>query len=131
MYPFPFTILRIILAENERVIARQITSLLLGWGHEIIYCGNDGWSVLEKVSYHPPDLILTGLYLKGGMNGIELSARLRVRWDIPIVIVSGACSKDILEGWKPEEGLFFLAKPFLPNQLRTIILAALQQRSYP
>lgn len=131
MYPFPFTILRIIIAENERVIARQISNLLLDWGHEIIYCGNDGWSVLEKVSFHPPDLILTGLYLKGEMDGMELSARLRARWDIPVILVSGAYSKDLPEDWTPEEGLFFLAKPFLPAQLRTIIRAALHQSSYP
>lgn len=112
------------------MIARQITTLLLDWGHEIMYCGNDGWSVLEKVSYHPPDLILTGLYLKGEMNGIELSARLRARWEIPIILVSGACSEDLPDDWTPEEGLFFLAKPFLPTQLRTIIRAALHQSSF-
>ncbi|MDX2248323.1 MAG: response regulator [Bacteroidia bacterium] len=119
--------MRIFAVEHKQVLASQITKLLVEWGHEITYCGNDGYKVLEMVSHHPPDLILTGLYLKGPMNGIELIDRLWTRWEIPVVVLSGADLGDFPAAWQDRPGFFFLAKPFIPSQLCGIIEKALQQ----
>ena len=126
MLSFPLH-MRILMVENERVIASQTAKLLLGWGHDIIYCGNDGRKLLEITSRHPPDLILTGFYLKGRMKGVELVERLWARWDVPVVVISGVAYADLPEAWNSRPRLFFLAKPFLPSQLHLIIEKALPQ----
>ncbi|MCB0851091.1 MAG: response regulator [Bacteroidetes bacterium] len=118
---------RILAVEHKQVLATHITRLLVGRGHEITYCGNDGHKVLEMVSHNPPDLILTSLYLKGPMNGIELIDRLWVRWEIPVVVISGPDPSDLPAAWQDRPEFFFLGKPFLPGQLCDIIEKALQQ----
>lgn len=122
--PIILTILRILLAENQRVIASQAISLLRGWGHEITYCGHDGHKVLAAVSHRPPDLILTGFRLKGSMQGIELVSRLQARWDIPVVVVSGVTFEELPAAWRDRAGLYFLSKPFVSSQLHAIIQQA-------
>ncbi|MDP5169396.1 MAG: response regulator, partial [Bacteroidia bacterium] len=112
------------MAENERVIATQIAQHLSDWGHETTHCQHDGWALLEAVNYNPPDLILINLRLKGSMSGVELAYRLRARWNIPIVVVSGTSLEDLPQGWLNSDGLFFLPKPFLPFQLRELVEAA-------
>jgi len=116
--------LRILLAENERVIASQTTRLLRDWGHEITYCGHDGHKVLAAVAHHPPDLILTGFRLKGSMKGIELVSRLWARWDIPVVLVSGVAVEEVPAAWRDRAGLYFLSKPFISSQLHSILQQA-------
>ncbi|MEM9986209.1 MAG: response regulator [Bacteroidota bacterium] len=113
--------MRILIVENEHVIASHVTRLLLTWGHDIIYYGHDGHQLLAEVDHHPPDLILTGLFLKGPIQGLELIERLRTRWHIPVVILSGATVSDLPSGWQDKPVTFFLAKPFLPHQLRAVI----------
>ena len=118
----PFSLpMHILVVEHKRVIASQVTKLLVAWGHEITYCGHDGHQVLDLVERRPPDLLLTGLYLKGSMPGLELIDRLWARWDIPVVVLSGTDPGDLPAAWRDRPGLFFLAKPFLPSQLYGII----------
>ena len=112
---------RILITEPKRVIASHLTKLLRGWGHEVIYCGHDGGKLLAQVAHHPPDLILTGFHLQGSMNSFEMLSRLWARWDIPVVLLSGAVPIDLPPAWQQQASLFFLAKPFLPYQLHLVI----------
>ena len=121
--------MRILLVENQRVIARQTTKLLRDWGHDIVYCGHEGSTLLGQVDHHPPDLILTGFYLRGSMQAVELVERLWTRWDIPVVVLSGADPTALPAAWHHKPGLFFLSKPFLPTQLYDIIEEALHTPS--
>lgn len=117
--------MRILIVEDEEAIAWQIRRLLGDWGHEVAGSVGSGLLALEHVQRHPPDLILINLHLAGDMDGVELTGRLQARWDIPIVMVSGSDPEELPEELLGRPGLMFLAKPFLPFQLREIIGAAL------
>lgn len=119
------------MVEHQRLIACQTTRLLHSWGYEILYCGNDGQRLLREVAHRPPDLVMTGIHLQGPMNGIEMLSRLWIRWQIPVVVLSGLAVEDLPKAWQRRPGLFFLAKPFLPSQLHLIINSALDYGRLP
>jgi DNA-binding response OmpR family regulator len=67
--------MHILVVEDERQLARHITSALTRHGHEASAC-NDGAEGLQAALGHPPDLIVLDLGLPG-LDGLSVLARLR------------------------------------------------------
>ena len=67
--------MHILVVEDERQLARHITSALTRHGHEARAC-NDGAEGLQAALGHPPDLIVLDLGLPG-LDGLSVLARLR------------------------------------------------------
>jgi DNA-binding response OmpR family regulator len=67
--------MHILVVEDERQLARHITSALTRHGHEARAC-NDGADGLQAALGHPPDLIVLDLGLPG-LDGLSVLARLR------------------------------------------------------
>jgi DNA-binding response OmpR family regulator len=67
--------MHILVVEDERQLARHITSALIRHGHEARAC-NDGADGLQAALGHPPDLIVLDLGLPG-LDGLSVLARLR------------------------------------------------------
>src|SRR5450759_1241013 len=67
--------MHILVIEDERQLARHITSALIRHGHEAAphYDGAEG---LQAALSHPPDLIVLDLNLPG-LDGLSVLARLR------------------------------------------------------
>jgi len=67
--------MHILVVEDERQLARHITSALTRHGHEARAC-NDGADGLQAALSRPPDLIVLDLGLPG-LDGLSVLARLR------------------------------------------------------
>ncbi len=81
----PFAI-KVLLIDDEPAIAKALRPLLQGHGFSVAVAetGNDGLAQLENFA---PDLILLDLGLPD-INGVELTAELRRRTDVPIIVLS-------------------------------------------
>ena len=59
------------------------------------------------------------------MDGIEAAARIRDRFNIPVVYVTGYADEDVLERAKVTEPFGYVLKPFEDRELNSTIEIAL------
>ena len=115
----------ILIVEDDRIVAEdtKITLKKLGFGVSGIV--PSGEEVLKKVETEPPDLVLMDIELEGKMDGIEAAARIRDRFNIPVVYVTGYADEDVLERAKVTEPFGYIVKPFEDRELNSAIEIAL------
>lgn len=113
--------IKILVVEDEAIIAKNIESKLLKAGYEVVdtvYTGNDAIkSALEK----NPDIILLDIKLKGAIGGIEAAEKIKQVKDIPVIYLTSYTDEDTFEKAKLTEPAAFLSKPFNIDELNRII----------
>ncbi|QGM44264.1 ATP-binding response regulator [Methylocystis heyeri] len=123
----------ILVIDDEAAIQQAMTSLLAGWGHEVIAAGSCA-EMLERVAICPlrPDLIISDYRLRAGENGIAVVERLRLEYndDIPAMLITGDTAPDRLKEAQ-ESGLLLLHKPLSNGKLRAAIRNLMQTSSEP
>ncbi|MBI5382181.1 MAG: response regulator transcription factor [Opitutae bacterium] len=108
--------MRILVVEDERQLARHITSALGRHGHDA-HAQHDGPAGLQAALAQPPDLIVLDLNLPG-LDGLEVLARLRAAGSPARVIILTARSEveQRVKGLKAGAD-DYLAKPFSMEEL--------------
>jgi two-component system, OmpR family, KDP operon response regulator KdpE len=77
---------RILVVDDEPQITRVLRTTLSAQGHEV-RVANDGESALNIMKEWTPDLLITDLAMPE-MNGLELCRRVRMKSEIPIIVLS-------------------------------------------
>lgn len=119
-------ILRILIAEDDRVTRRFLEAHLKRWGHDLVVCedGNQAWAELNKED--APKLVVLD-WIMPGMDGPTLCREVRKMETRPytyIILLTAKSSKeDIIEGLEAGSD-DYITKPFDPQELRVRIRAA-------
>ena len=120
---------KILVVEDEAIIAKNIESKLLKAGYDVVdtvYTGNDAVkSALEK----NPDIILLDIKLKGETGGIEAAEKIKQVKDIPVIYLTSYTDEDTFEKAKLTEPAAYLSKPFNLDELNRIIQLTLFNHS--
>ncbi|MDJ0390110.1 response regulator [Roseomonas sp. E05] len=101
---------RILVVDDEAIIALALSMLLEDHGHEVEVASN-GRAALAAASNAPPDLLITD-YMMPLMNGAELIAAIRSSDElrhVPIILSSAADEAQIRAATMAYDG--FVAKP--------------------
>lgn len=116
---------RVLLVEDDSSIRLSLALALEDEGYEVRAVGR-GEEALERFTEAPADLVLVDLMLPG-MDGFEVTRRLRRDSDVPIIVVSARSdTHDIVAGL--EAGADdYITKPFVVKEL-TARLRALRRR---
>jgi DNA-binding response OmpR family regulator len=112
---------RLLIAEDNACIALSMVQLLQSWNYQIQGVFSTGEKAWQEIQANPPNLVMVNIHLAGKMDGIEFIQRLRVRFGIPVIIISGVILSDL----PPMPGVWMLPKPFLPFQLKRVVEGAL------
>jgi CheY-like chemotaxis protein len=123
---------RILLAEDEPILASIIEDLLTTEGQEVVVC-NDGQSAWEKLQSPEErfDVILLDRVMPG-LDGLELLRRIKAepRLDhIPVIMETGQGDKESIREGLAEGAYYYLTKPFQPEVMLAVVQAALDQFS--
>jgi signal transduction histidine kinase len=103
---------RIMIVEDEGIVAMQIKSLLLDLGYEIAAVAAKGEEAVKKAVETIPDLILMDIRLEGEMTGIKAAKLIRDALDIPIIYLTAYADEKTVAQAKLTEPSGFLIKPF-------------------
>ena len=112
---------RLLIVEDERIIAEDIKGTLVQFGYQVIDIIPDGESVLECYEELNPDLILMDIMLAGKINGIETAIKIKEKHNIPIIYLTAYSNEPILESAKITEPFGYLIKPFEEHELHATI----------
>ena len=104
--------IRILLVEDEKLIARNERDTLERMGYEVVDSIRKGNEAVEKALSLKPDLILMDISLKGEMDGIEAASKIMEHSTVPIIYLTGRSDKGTLERAKKTKPYGFLTKPF-------------------
>ncbi|MFN4151858.1 MAG: response regulator [Candidatus Sericytochromatia bacterium] len=117
---------KILIVEDERIVAIDIKSTLEAEGFEIVDIVISGEAAIEKAIELKPDLILMDIFLRGSLNGIEASKKIKENMDIPIIYLTAYEDKATIDKAKETNPVEYLVKPFEEDVLIETIKRVLQ-----
>ena len=112
---------KILIVEDESITAMSMTDLLELWGYAVCEPAPSGEDALKVAEAERPALAILDIKLRGDMTGIELSARLKERFGIPVVFISGYADEAIRKQAEDAGANGFLLKPFDLAHLKTML----------
>lgn len=116
---------RILIVEDDMIIAANISLQLTRLGYEVIGIESRGEEAVSHAFRNPPDIILMDINLKGAINGIEAAHAIRRQREIPIVYLTANNDEATFSKAKETQPHAFISKPFSAlNLQRSIALVA-------
>ncbi|HSP89023.1 MAG TPA: adenylate/guanylate cyclase domain-containing protein [Ignavibacteriaceae bacterium] len=116
---------KILIAEDETIIAIDIKSTLQKIGYSVLEIATSGEKVIELLSVSKPDLILMDISLAGNLDGIETTEIISKKYDLPVVYLTALTNNETLERARVTEPFGYLLKPFDERNLHSTIEMAL------
>jgi serine phosphatase RsbU (regulator of sigma subunit)/DNA-binding NarL/FixJ family response regulator len=120
---------RIMVVEDEGVVALQIRESLQGMGYEVPLVALTGEEAVARLLETEPDLVLMDIQLKGALSGIDTAQRIRKRLDVPIVYLTAFSDAETLVQAQLTEPYGYILKPFEEKGLHAIIQMSLLKHS--
>ncbi|MCE5254198.1 MAG: response regulator transcription factor [Actinomycetia bacterium] len=115
----------ILVVDDDENLRRLVAAYLESEGYEVEQAA-DAEAALASVKRHEPDLILLDLMLPG-LSGLEVARRVRVKRQIPILMLTARGSEDdMLQGFDAGAD-DYLVKPFSPKVLVARVRALLRR----
>jgi two-component system chemotaxis response regulator CheY len=119
-----------ILVVDDSALARRTLRKILEANEHAIKEAEDGDSALEQYFLDKPDLVLLDLVMKG-MYGIDVLNKLREMDPEARVIVASADIQSSTHAMAKDAGARgFITKPFIPDQVKEAVDAALERETY-
>jgi DNA-binding LytR/AlgR family response regulator len=111
---------RILIAEDDWIIAKEISLTLQDLGFEVIGTFDTGEELLQKLPTLKPDLILLDIDLAGTMTGIDIAEKLKPQ-GIPFIFLTAMADIQTIEKAKQTEPYAYLVKPVRAESLLSTI----------
>ena len=76
---------KILIVEDQKIIARDIEGLLIDWGYHVVGCADTSEAALDLFITEEPDIALVDIHLCGETDGIDTVHKFNKIRPIPIV----------------------------------------------
>jgi len=116
---------KILVVEDEAIVAKDIEVCLKKIGYEVMGTFSKGEKVMPAIEEEQPDLVLMDIMLAGDMTGIDVSTKIKEKFDIPVVFLTAYADEKTISKAKVTEPYGYVIKPFKEIDLRTSIEMAL------
>lgn len=127
--------LKILIVEDEMLIAANIANQLESFGYEVIGVIPRGEEAIKVVQSDKPDLVLMDINLKGELDGIETAKKIQQEGQIPIIYLTANSDDDHFNRAKATNPFAFLSKPFkrldVQRALELASIRILQENNEP
>jgi len=120
---------RILVVEDEAIVAMGIKQKLEDLGHQVVDIAYTGEDAVQTALETKPDLILMDIVLKGNVDGIEAAAKIRNQLDIPVIYLTAYSDEEVLERARTTEPYGYIIKPFKKTELNANIEMALYKHA--
>ena len=115
---------RVLIIEDEAIIAMDIESIVASMGHAVTGIARTRSRAVEIGLRDKPDLILADIQLADDSSGIDaVNEILRSFPDTPVIFIT-AFPERLLTGDRPEPA-FLISKPYTEDQVRSSVSQAM------
>jgi len=121
---------KILIVEDESIIAEDISDSLISLGYRITGMVYSGEEAIEAAAKCRPDLVLMDVNLQGEIDGITAAAEIRSRFQIPVVYLTAYADENTLRRVNATKPFGYIVKPFEEKNLHTTIQLALHRHEY-
>jgi CheY-like chemotaxis protein len=119
----------VLVVEDETLVRVTALAIIEESGFEAIAAGNGDEAIRAMETRSDIRAVFTDVQMPGQMDGIKLAEVIRDRWpSVALLVTSG--KGQILESELPNGGRF-LAKPYLPFQIETVLRELLEKPRSP
>lgn len=116
---------KIIVVEDELIIAYDIKSILEQEDYEVIINIVDVEQAITAIEIENPDLVLIDVNLKSNKDGIRIGHYLLQKDTIPFVYITSNSDSATLDKIKDTRPYGFIVKPFKPIDIKSTVYLAL------
>jgi PAS domain S-box-containing protein len=116
---------KILVVEDESIVARDIRNMLAGLGYEVTAVVSGAMAAIQKAQETGPDIVLMDVMLNGDITGVEAAEQIYTNFSIPVVYLTAFADSTTVQQAKKTEPFGYIIKPFEERELQTTIEIAL------
>lgn len=116
---------RILVVEDENIIAMDIRHTLKGFGYEVCGVVSSGEESIERAFQNHPDLVLMDIKLRGTIDGICAAKKIQSQMNVPVIYLTAYGDESTLNRVDKTKPYGYIHKPFHESELRFKIESAL------
>ena len=116
---------KILIVEDEAVIAIRLQERLTAMGYHIIGMSYSSEEAMEHARRLRPDVILMDIMIPGKMDGIAVANSVKTELDIPVIFLTAFSEDKIIDRAKQAEPYGYIVKPFQDRELKACVEVAL------
>lgn len=118
---------KILVVEDEALLAEEIRDRLEHLGHQVVGVADNGADAIDIARRTRPDLVLMDIRIKGDLDGIETADLIHGELDTPVVFSTAHSDRDTLQQAQIA-GLFgYIVKPWREQDLVMAIRLAMHR----
>ncbi len=118
-------ITKILIVEDEKIIALDIQESLLDLGFTVTQTVKNYDEAICSIKENEPDIILMDINLKNSKDGIETATDIKKLKNLPIIYLTAFCDDDTINRAIKTNPIGYLIKPFKIDELKSTILLGL------
>ncbi len=122
------SIRRILVVEDQGLIAADLEQTLTKLGYDVVGSASTGEDALAMTAQLAPDLVLMDVRLRGALDGIETAERIHASSDLPVVYLTANADEETIARAKRTSPFGYVVKPFNERELRAAIEIAIYRR---
>ena len=119
--------LRVLVVEDEGIIARDITNMLEQLGYEVSGEAGTSAEAIELASSTATDLVLMDIKLRGAADGIQTAADIREQFGIPVIFLTSHADSETLRRANGTQPFGYVVKPFNEADLKVAVEVGLNR----
>ncbi|MEW6080030.1 MAG: PAS domain S-box protein [Thermodesulfobacteriota bacterium] len=117
---------KIMIVEDERIIAHQMKTSLEEVGYVVTSLQSDGHQAVARAALEKPDVVLMDVRLKGPIDGVETAGILRRELNLPVIFVTDHVDDDTIRRAGQAMPIGYLVKPLAIAEMKTVLERARQ-----
>lgn len=103
---------KILIVEDEPVIAENISVYLDNNDFEVSAIAYDSHDALQQLKTNTPDAVILDINLGSEQDGIDIAAHINLQYQLPFLFLTSYSDKNTLERAKEVKPSGYIVKPF-------------------
>jgi CheY-like chemotaxis protein len=119
---------RILIVEDERLIAIDLQRRLTRLGYTVVALAASGVEAIQKTLALQPDVVLMDIRLQGTMDGVEAAQRIQASTGTPVVFMTAYVDEETRQRVRAASPWGYLHKPFTAQQVQSTLTRVLDRQ---
>ncbi|MEB0215757.1 MULTISPECIES: EAL domain-containing protein [unclassified Undibacterium] len=115
---------KILIVEDEPVVALDLQQSLLELGHEVVDISTNFDEAIAAVSALMPSLVLMDIHIAGHLDGIDACNEIYRRWKLPVIFLTAYADDKTVDRATLCKPFGYVLKPFESKELSAVIQVA-------